>query len=214
MKDFPVFTTEFGVASLVLKEIPYQGMAYIIIRDSLEPEKLLEECVGFCRACGAERIYATGHDFLEKYPLYTVQALMCCDRARIPDTDAALFPVQEKTLAQWMEIYNRKITAVPNGAWMTSRDGQEMLKRGDGYFVHRQGTLLGTGIASGDRIDWVASVVPGGGWDVVCALSHAITADTASLTVSMDNEKALRLYERVGFVVTKKISSWHSVFGG
>ena len=29
MKDLQVFTTEHGVASLILKEIPYQGTAYI-----------------------------------------------------------------------------------------------------------------------------------------------------------------------------------------
>ena len=34
MKDFPVFTTENGVASLILKEIPYRGEAYIHLRDS------------------------------------------------------------------------------------------------------------------------------------------------------------------------------------
>ena len=58
MKDFPVFTTENGVASLVLKEIPYRRCAYIILRDSLEPEALLAECISFCRACGAERVFA------------------------------------------------------------------------------------------------------------------------------------------------------------
>jgi hypothetical protein len=61
MRDFPVFNTEYGVASLVLKEIPYQGVAYIVVRDTLEPEKLLKECVDFCRVCGAEAVYATGH---------------------------------------------------------------------------------------------------------------------------------------------------------
>ena len=43
MKDFPVFTTENGVASLVLKEIPYRREAYITLRDSRTPEALLEE---------------------------------------------------------------------------------------------------------------------------------------------------------------------------
>ena len=61
MKDFPMFTTEYGVASLVLREIPYRGEAYITIQDSLEPEKLLEECISFCRICGAEAVYAKGH---------------------------------------------------------------------------------------------------------------------------------------------------------
>ena len=71
MKDFPFFTTEHGVATLILKEIPYQETAYIILRDSQEPLALAGECVDFCRACGAERIYATGHDVLAAYPLYT-----------------------------------------------------------------------------------------------------------------------------------------------
>jgi hypothetical protein len=35
MRDIPMFTTEYGVASLVLKEIPYQAAAYITIQDSL-----------------------------------------------------------------------------------------------------------------------------------------------------------------------------------
>ena len=71
MKDFPVFTTENGVASLILKEIPYRGEAYIHLRDSQNPKVLLEECVSFCAACGAEKIYASGSPALEQYPLHT-----------------------------------------------------------------------------------------------------------------------------------------------
>ena len=40
MKDFPMFTTEYGVASLLMKEIPYKETAYIIIQSSQEPEEL------------------------------------------------------------------------------------------------------------------------------------------------------------------------------
>ena len=36
MRDFPIFTTEFGVSSLILKEIPYRGEAYMRIRDVSE----------------------------------------------------------------------------------------------------------------------------------------------------------------------------------
>ena len=58
MRNIPVFTTEFGVASLILKEIPYTQTAYIKILSSLAPVELLEECRSFCRAAGAEKIYA------------------------------------------------------------------------------------------------------------------------------------------------------------
>lgn len=211
MKDIPMFTTEFGVASLVLKEIPYQETAYIIIRDSLEPEKLLEECCGFCRACGAERIYATGHSVLESRPFLTAMWEMRRDTAGFPDTDAALWPVQEQTLAQWRNIYNQKVKSVPNGAWMTEADGKQMLQKGDGYFIHRGDELLGIGRASVEMIDWVASVKPGAGRDVVCALAHALTGDVAVLTVASENQKAVKLYESLGFLKSKEISRWYAV---
>jgi len=211
MRDIPMFTTEFGVASLVLKEIPYQETAYIIIRDSLEPEKLLEECRGFCRACGAEKIYATGHAILESRPLLTAMWEMRRDLAGIPDTDAALWPVQEHTLDSWRRIYNQKVKFVPNGAWMTEADGKAMLQKGDGYFIHLGGELLGIGRASVEVIDWVASVKPGAGRDVVCALAHALTGDVATLTVASENKKAVRLYESLGFMPVKEISRWYQV---
>ena len=214
MRDFPIFNTEFGVASLVLKEIPYQAAAYVTLRDSLEPEKLLGECVDFCRVCGAERIYATGHEMLEQYPLYTAMWQMRCDVASLPDTDAALFPVQEKTLSHWRDIYNHKVKRVPNGAWMTEKDAQTMLQDGSGYFVHRGEVLLGIGKVSGSVIEWVASVKRGAGEDVVCALAHAACGESLTLTVASVNEKAVRLYERLGFTRTQELSRWYQVLPG
>ena len=211
MRDIPMFTTEYGVASLVLKEIPYQETAYIIIRDSLEPEELLEECRGFCRACGAEKIYATGHTILEKRPFLTAIWEMRRDTAGIPDTDAALWPVQDQTLDAWRQIYNQKVKSVPNGAWMSEADGKAMLQKGDGYFIHRGDELLGIGRASVEVIDWVASVKPGAGRDVVCALAHALTGDVVTLTVASENQKAVRLYEGLGFLKTKEISRWYEI---
>ena len=69
MKDFPVFTTDFGVSSLIFREVPYRQEAYICIHATEQPKELLEECIGFCRACGAEKIYAQNHEYLERYPV-------------------------------------------------------------------------------------------------------------------------------------------------
>lgn len=211
MKDFPVFTTEYGVASLVLREIPYQGCAYVTILDSREPELLIQECVSFCRMCGAEAVYAKGHPFLEKYPLYTVLLEMRCTTADLADTDAALWPVQEHTLEQWRGIYNSKVKNIPNGAWMTEKAAKEMLQKGEGYFVHRGKTLLGIGKVSGENLDWAASVHPGAGADVVCALAHAVCGDTVTLTVAKNNEKAVNLYERLGFLPVGEVGRWYIV---
>lgn len=211
MRNIPVFDTEHGVASLILKEIPYTRKAYITIQSSQEPELLLEECISFCRMCGAESIYASGHNALEKYPLYTAMWQMRCLAEVLPDTDAALWPVQAETLEKWRNIYNEKVTRIPNGAWMDTKDAQEMLQKGDGYFIHREGELLGIGRASGDVIDWVASVKPGAGRDVVLALRHAVSEESLHLTVASVNEKAIKLYESLGFIATREISRWHKV---
>ena len=211
MKNIPVFDTENGVASLILKEIPYTQTAYITIQSSQSPDKLVEECVSFCRMCGAEKIYATGHNYLEQFPFHTAMWQMNVRADSLPDTDAALWPVQQENLEKWRNIYNEKAARLPNGAWMDSKDAQEMLQKGDGYFIHRDGKLLGIGRASGEMIDWVAAVTPGAGRDVVLALRHAVSEEYLKLTVASVNEKAVRLYESLGFLRTKEISRWHKV---
>jgi len=211
MKDIPAFTTENGVASLILREIPYREEAYIRIESSLSPEALLEECVQFCTMCGAQKIYATGHDVLKQYPTHTAMLQMRANRSDLPDTDAALFPVQEQTASRWRDIYNQRMREVPNASWMTEQDTKEMLEKGDGYFIHRNGELLGIGRASEDRIDVVAAVQRGAGEAVVCALCHALSEDTVTLVVAAANEKAMNLYKRLGFYSIRGIVWWYCV---
>lgn len=209
MKDFPFFTTQNGIASLTLKEIPYTKAAYITIRDTQQPEELLEECIAFCKMAGAEEIFASNHSILYKYPLHTQIIRMSRPREGLQDTDAALFPVGEKTVNRWCEIYNERMRRVPNFSYMSFIARKELLKKGNGYFVHRGETLLGIGIASGEMIDAVVSVKPGAGETVLLALNHALSGNRAVLEVASTNEKAIRLYERLGFIKSGCISQWH-----
>ena len=211
MKNFPFFTTEYGVAALTLREIPYQGKAYIKLLDTQEPELLLKECLEFCCAVGADEVFASGYDFLEKYPFHTALWQMRCFTETIGETDASLFPVQEETAEQFRSIYNEKIKNLPNSVWMDDSEMKAMLKDGDGYFVHKAGTLLGIGRVKGEEIRFVASLQPGAGEDVVRALSHAITGETALLEVASTNQKALKLYNRLGFSLTTELSRWYKI---
>ena len=211
MKNIPVFDTQYGVASLFLEEIPYRKRAHIKIQSSLDPEKLLEECVAFCRMCGAEWIDAAGHSYLEQYPLNSILYIMSCDRARIGETDACLFPVTEETVGKWLEIFNQRMADIPNAAYKDSKGGKQLLEAGDGYFVHKNGELLGIGKASGDYLDTVISVKPGMGQTVVQALTSVLTGDPVRLMVAHANERAVRLYERMGFVKVKEVSRWYRI---
>lgn len=211
MRDIPMLQTPYGTAGLVLREIPYQQDAYVRIQCVTDPSGLIGECVDFCRAAGAEHVFATGHSCLESYPLSTVILSMTCDKETIGETDAALWPVQENTAKAFQQIYNEKIVHVPNGAWMDHKDVEEMLARGDGYFVHRGETLLGIGRVYDGSILWVAAVTKGAGADVVKALAGAVHTDTVKLDVASVNEKAKSLYERLGFVAVAEKSRWYQI---
>ena len=209
MRDIPVFTTEYGVASLILSQIPYREEGYVHIQSSLEPMKLLDECVQFLRACGAERVYATGKDVSLDLPVYTQLVQMQIPREALPETDAALWPVLPENVAQWAEIYNQKAAKIPMGAWMTDLQRKELLESGEGYFIHKAGKLLGIGRVGGDTIHFVASLCPGAGREVVAALASIMSEPILRLTVASTNQKALNLYESLGLIRTCEISTWY-----
>ena len=211
MRNFPFFTTEYGVAALTLREVPYQGKAYIKILDTKEPALLLKECVDFCRAVGAEEIYASGDPYLERFPMHTALWHMRCDREMIGETDTALWPVQENTVEHFRKIYNGKAKYLPNSVWMDGREERTMLEEGDGYFVHRDGELVGIGRVKGEEIRFLAAVRPGAGADVVKALSNVITGETVLLEVASINQKAISLYRRLGFIKTAELSRWYKI---
>ena len=211
MRDLPVFSTQFGVASLVFSQIPYTKTAYIRIQDTREAKDFMTECVTICQMAGAEIIYAAGHEICREYPYSTAIVAMQADKMEIGATDACLFPVTEWTLEQWRGIYNEKVIRVPNGAWMTLQDGEKMLQEGSGYFVHRDGLLLGIGKVDGNQLQWLAAVYPGGGADVVKALCSIVEDDTVTLEVADTNHKAMELYGKMGFIPVKTLSEWYRV---
>lgn len=213
MRDFPIFTTDYGVASLILKEIPYKKQAYICIRD-LQPNGFaphLEECVIFCEMAGAERIFATGHEQLSAYPLYTVVLEMRGQLQADADSIARLFPVTEQTVGLWRDIYNQRMKNVDNAGTLEKRDENRILESGGGYFVHREGKLLGIGWLQEDKLLAIASVEPGAGEQVMRTLLSVRDGEMITLEVASTNTKAIRLYERLGFVTVGECSRWYEV---
>ena len=213
MKDFPMFDTEFGIASLVLKEIPYKGIAYIILRETWDVENLLKECVSFCRMCGAEVICASGHEILEQYPLYTAVLEMRGDASVDGDSLKSLFPVTEATVTQWRNLYNEKMRPIDNAATMTAFDEKRIVESGGAYFVHEDGELLGIGWLADRELLAIAAAKPGAGRAVLNTLMSLPEGEQMYLEVASTNERAIRLYEKMGFIKTKEISRWYKISG-
>jgi hypothetical protein len=209
MKDIPFFPTEYGVASLGLQEIPYRKEAYIQILQA-EQENiplLLGECGGFCRACGAEKIYWSGGtgDREPALRLLRMTGTAWVDPSKLEQ----LFPVTNETVTQWREIYNRRMAHVPQSRTLSFVHEKEILERGGAYFVHHSGTLLGIGWLEGSSLLAIASVQPGAGERVAHTLMSLAEGEQLSLEVLSCNQKAISLYERLGFLVTGMVREWY-----
>lgn len=212
MKDFPMFPTEHGMASLVLKEVPYRKEAYIIIQSSEEPELLLEECISFCRMVGAEKIYARGHEILERYPPHCDILEMRGDAIVDESQVRHLWPVTPETVESWRGLLNERLSGVDNAGTLERSEENNILEQGGAYFVHSGGELLGAGWLGDGELRLVASVQRGAGEQVMHTLLSLIPRQQVRLQVASTNAKALRLYERMGFVTTARLHRWYRVF--
>ena len=209
MKDIGVFPTEYGVASLILREIPYRQEAYIRVQSVLDGGlvPLLEECAGFCRACGAAKILWTGAE-TQQDPVMLVlkmQGLAKVDRELVEQ----LFPVTEQTASRWRQIYNERMRSVPQARTLSFTDERELTEATGAYFVHHQGELLGIGWLEDTHLLAIASCKPGAGERVAHTLMSLVDGENITLEVADRNEKALSLYEKLGFVATGIASKWY-----
>ena len=213
MKDFPVFTTEYGVSSLILKEIPYRQEAYIHIQDVQDDglQEHLAECISFCRMAGAEKVFATGHASLETYPAYTsvyeMRGTAWVDREKLE----CLFPVTEATVSKWRSIMNERLRGVDNAATLTAFDEKKIVESGGAYFVHHAGDLLGVGWMEDTKLLLVAAVKPGAGERVMHTLMSLVEGADMTVEVASTNERAVRLYEKMGFIKMREVLRWYRV---
>lgn len=211
MKDFPFFTTQSGVAGLTLKEIPYNGKAYITIHQAHDPQALLQECLDFCVALDAKAVYASGDGCLEQYPFHTSVVSMRCLRERLEDTETALISLSHERIPEFCRIYNEGMKDVPNASFLSQREAEKILQKGTGYFVYSNNQLLGIGVAGGNRIDAIVAVASGYGKAVLLALNKALDGPWAEVEVASANLRAVRLYEKLGFVKRDELSRWYKI---
>ncbi len=212
MKDIPVFATENGVASLTLRQIPVKGDAYILMRSVSETEAFLKECVDFCRAAGAQKVYASGHDSLKVFSVHTEVWSMEAPVDILPQTEAYPAAVSEETLSKWRALYNSKMDRVAGAAWLSLGDARKILEENTGYFVYLEAELMGIGVVRGNVLDAVASVKRGMGAQVLSALCKRVDGKRVCLEVSSVNQPAISLYTRLGFAQTGVVSRWYTVY--
>ncbi len=210
MRDFPMFTTEYGVASLILREVPYRQEAYIIIQSTENPEELLKESISFCRAVGAEKIYSRGHEILESYPVHCdileMRGSIDVDEEKIGN----LWPVTEETIESWRQFLNERLRHIDNAGTLEKAGEKEILELGGAYFVHDAGKLLGAGWLVEGELKVIAAE-PGNGEKVFHTLLSVDQPEQLELQVASTNLRAIRFYEKMGMIQTAQLRRWYRV---
>lgn len=211
MKDIPLFTTEYGIASIDLAELAYQSAAYIRVRSCVSGKTaaLIDECVAFCRGCGVEHVYAAGKG-LRGYPLdCTILQL----RGSVGEGKCAeLRPITQDNCELWRRIANERMAHVDHHATITMTLTKKLLKQGGAYFVCEGERILGIGLVQDGALQLIASTQRGAGECVLRTLAQLLPRDGFCLEVASTNYPALALYERLGFAIVAEKTRWHRVF--
>lgn len=219
MNNIPVFTGQGGTATLILREIPISGKAYILLRTVLpgQAENLVAECASFCKMCGAEEIFASWEDgdlpFLP--PAYDIYLLHVLKSALPEGKPVQLTPMTPENDAIYQRIYNRCFFEVSHAL---SYDRGQIARI---YREHQRAFLAldekkkpyGIGELHGDELAAIA-VLPkyrGTGTDLAISLLQLCPGEELRVTVASDNDAAMRLYERLGFHLAGVESKWFRV---
>lgn len=201
MRDIPCFSCGDGVATLLLEQVAVSRRAFVVLRGVFTTtQQLLEACIGFCRAVGAQEVYASGEGDLSALPVYARLMEREAARQSLPQTPARACPTQEP---DWLEHYRRSFAHVP-----AAKDFSSVPE--GACFVCDGGARIGLGLLQHDTLAAVATLAPHRGTDCVCALAQRL-GPRIRLQCAMENAPAMALYDRLGFTRGAIRETWHRV---
>lgn len=214
MKNIPVFTSAYGIATLILREIPWSGSAYVLVRSVWNDQTaaLLEECRGFCRAVGAQAVFAA-YDTEELPAEHAYDMIrMCRPKAGLPLPETLeLVPLTPENSDAYLEIYNCCFKTVPSAASYDRSSLEPLYGEDLAWLARKNGSFAGVAEISKEGLEGIA-VLPefrGLGRELALAVLHMVPSPVLRLKVASTNDRAIALYERLGFQVEGLEKRWY-----
>lgn len=216
MRDIPIFEGKYGLASLILREIPARRLAYAVLRCPAENKltELAEECRLFCSLAGAEHVFCC---YESPVPGWQIAAQVerwdfsRADRKEPLCAGFSMAPVDASRLQTYQSAYQAAFAPVWFAARCDEGDLQRIQKSGTAYLIYNSdGTLIGLGEWCGAELAAVA-VTPAGrgrGIAVLQKLLEAAPEGPLFLQTTSANFAAVRLYQNAGFIRGPALAYW------
>lgn len=217
MKNIPIFTACGGTATLILREIPRLGRAYVILQTSTPGQEAEQAavCAGFCRQFGAREVFVSSR---EQTALPLPHSHDMCRRTlpraalTPPERPIALVPPDEALAPLYLQRYAEAFAPVLNASMLTHDDLSRAAAEGSRFFLAQSGgQWVGLGQVCGAELQAVASFCPGWGCAVTQALLAETQGDPITLLVCSANARAMVLYDRLGFTPPEIVSQWYRI---
>lgn len=213
MKDIPMFTGQYGLASLILKEIAVSGRAYVLVRSvwNGQTHAFLQECRDFCRAVGAQTVYASYENedlpAVHAYDMLTMET----EKAKLPQgKPVKLEPLTPENGEVYLDIYNACFREVIGAASYGKQDLQRLYDKDCAFLAKVDGSYAAVAEISEEGMESIA-VLPqyrGSGYDLSLTVLPMVPRKTIRLKVASTNERAISLYRRLGFAQTGVAGRW------
>lgn len=214
MQNIPVFTAANGLASLILREIPYSGRSYVMLRSVWNGgvKALVEECAAFCRMAEAETVYVSQDCEELPFPHAYDMVELSCRREDLPPLaePVRLIPLTADRAEQWRAVYNGCFLPIAGAAAYDRREMNRLLKDKTAFWVEQDGMCAAIVEQKTDGLAAIA-VLPefrGMGTAVALTALRQLHAPVLTVRTASTNGPALAMYGRLGFTQTKTVSRW------
>lgn len=217
MKNIPLFTSSYGLATLILREISWSGRAYVLVREIWNDAgaALLDECRSFCRAAGAAEVFAAwaeGNQALPAVHAYNMLE-MSCAKAALPVGSLPLEPLCPENAEAYLEIYQQCFRDVPSAASYDHKSLEPLYDEDLAWLVPVEGGYGAIAEISRAGLEGIA-VLPehrGLGYPLAATVLQMVPNSTVHLKVASTNHRALMLYRRLGFTESGLARPWYQL---
>lgn len=163
MKDIPVFSCPDGIATLILREVPFRGRGlYTGTRRVRHPGGSACRMHGLLprRRCGAAvRRRRSGFFPLSGRHPHSRAQRAAGVAAAAPEA-VRLVPVTEETAADWAREYNARFRAVPAAESCSPAEERALAAGGEALWIWDGAERIGLGRVRGSELLAVAALLP------------------------------------------------------